>query len=114
MSENGNELDGFKRRVNLVQYAAASGFKIDRAKSWNGTTAMRNGDSLIFIKRKPNGHQVYWSPEGSKDSGTIIDFVQRLKGLNLGEVRVELRRLDLKYADAPVFEVLREPMEVLI
>jgi len=43
------------------------------------------------IKRNPNSHYVYFSVHDDADNGTVIDFAQKRKGLNLGQVRKELR-----------------------
>lgn len=91
MSNDAYEIENFKKRIDLVEYAKENGFEVKKKKSWRGTTAMRSGCEVIFVTRKPNGQQVYWSATDSRDSGTIIDFVQRRLNFNLGEVRKELR-----------------------
>ena len=87
------ELEVFKRDIDLVQYAAAAGYELDRRASSRGSAALRhpNGDKII-IAREPEGHWVYFSVRDDEDHGTIIDFVQRRHALSLGEVRQELRR----------------------
>jgi hypothetical protein len=84
------ELDRFKR-YDLRVYAATQAFVIDRRESSRCSTVMRRGHEKVIISRKDDGHYTYWSPHDDTDRGTIIDFVQRRKGLTLGEVRRELR-----------------------
>ncbi len=45
----------------------------------------------IIVTREPDGHYVYFSANGGSDSGTIIDFVQKQHGYNIGQVRKHLR-----------------------
>jgi Protein of unknown function (DUF3991)/Toprim-like len=84
------ELEGFKQ-LDLREYAASIGYAIDRRESSRNSTVMRRDHDKIIVSRKPDGHYTYWSPRDDQDRGTIIDFVQRRKGLSLGAVRKELR-----------------------
>jgi Protein of unknown function (DUF3991)/Toprim-like len=84
------ELDRFKQ-LDLRQYAASIGYTVDRRASSAGNTVMRRDHDKIIISRKPDGHYTYWSPRDEHHKGTIIDLVGRLKGLNLGGIRKELR-----------------------
>jgi curli biogenesis system outer membrane secretion channel CsgG len=87
-----DELNLFKRRIDLVKYAASIGFTVNKRKSWSGSTAMNRGTERIIVTRlKKTGHYVYWSPFDEKDHGTIIDFVQKRQGLDLSGARKELR-----------------------
>jgi hypothetical protein len=86
------ELDRFKRDIDLRAYAAAQGYQLDRRESWRGTAVMRRGGDKIVIKRDADGHYVYFSVRDDRDNGTIIDFVKNRQGLTLGAVRQELRR----------------------
>jgi Toprim-like/Protein of unknown function (DUF3991) len=86
------ELESFKSRIDLRAYAAAQGYQLDRKESWRGSSVMRhpNGDKVI-IKRRDNGHYLYFSVRNDEDNGSIIDFVQHRQHLSLGTVRKELR-----------------------
>jgi hypothetical protein len=85
------ELGRFKF-YNLAAFVASSYlFVIDKRESSRNSIVMRRGHEKIIISRKPDGHYTYWSPHDDTDHGTIIDFVQRRKGLTLGGVRKELR-----------------------
>jgi hypothetical protein len=46
----------------------------------------------VIVKRDADQHYVYFSVRDERDDGSIIDFAMRRKGLNLGQVRKELRR----------------------
>ncbi len=86
------ELESFKTSIDLRAYAAGQGYDLDRKESWRGSAVMRhaNGDKII-ISRKPDGHYTFFSVRADQDSGTIIDFIQKRKGLSLGAIRKELR-----------------------
>lgn len=88
-----DELDRFKREIDLRSYAAGQGYHLDAKESWRGSAVMRHpvSDDKIIIKRNANGHYVYFSVRDDDDNGTIIDFVQNRQGLSLGTVRKELR-----------------------
>jgi hypothetical protein len=90
----------------LRVFVASYGFVIDARESSRRSTVMRRGHEKIIISRKPeDGHYTYWSPHDDSDRGTIIDFVQRRKGLTLGGVRKELR----EWAGTPAPAVLQLP-----
>jgi hypothetical protein len=88
------ELEAFKTDIDLRHYAASRGYEQDKRKreSSRSSTIMRhsNGDKII-IKRGGDRHYVYFSVRDDSDNGSIIDFVQKRQGLNLGQVRKELR-----------------------
>jgi hypothetical protein len=86
-----SELDDFKRKIDLRQYAAEQGYTLDKRESWRGSAVMRNGGDKVVIKLDGDGHYVYFSVRDDRDNGSIIDFVQHRKRLSLGEVRKELR-----------------------
>ncbi len=87
------EIDDFKRRINLTEYAAVQGYVLDRKETSRNSVTMRGpGDDKIIIGRDANsGHWIYFSVRDDIDNGTIIDFVQNRQRLDLGEVRKILR-----------------------
>lgn len=87
-----SELEAFKTAIDLRAYAASLGYSLDRRESWRGSSVLRhgNGDKLI-VKKDHDQHYVYFSVRDDGDNGSIIDFAMRRKGLNLGQVRKELR-----------------------
>jgi hypothetical protein len=99
---DGDELDRFKREINLTELAASYGYRlVERERSaagnWRGSTAasisMRNPstDDKVVIRRDRDGHWTYFSVRDDSDNGTVIDFVQRRRAGGLGGVRKELR-----------------------
>jgi 5S rRNA maturation endonuclease (ribonuclease M5) len=92
MENRTDELEHFKQRINLVEYAEAKGYEIDRHESSRASVVMRKAeDKIIIATDSKDGHSVYFSVRNESDNGGIIDFVQRRQGLNLGQVRKELR-----------------------
>lgn len=92
MDSRTDELEDFKTRVNLTEFAAAHGYALDRKASSRSSAVMVNvaGDKLI-VAVGDDGHWVYFSVFNPTDNGTIIDFVQRRQGGTLGQVRRTLR-----------------------
>jgi len=86
-----DELERFKSEINLAEYAEAQGYEIDRRESSRASTVMRRGDDKIIVATDADGHGIYFSVRDDADHGSIIDFVQKRQGLNLGLVRKELR-----------------------
>lgn len=89
--QRADELERFKAEINLVEYAQARGYEIDRRESSRASTVMRSDQDKIIVATGGDGHGVYFSVTDDRDNGSIIDFVQRRQGLNLGQVRKELR-----------------------
>lgn len=87
-----DELERFKSRINLTEYMAAQGYQLDKTESSRHSVVMRSlGDDKLIVAKGQDGHWVYFSVRDEADNGSIIDFVQRRQGLNLGQVRRELR-----------------------
>jgi hypothetical protein len=88
-----DELERFKSEVNLTTYAASRGYRLDRRESSRSCGVMRHpttDDKIIVSRGQNDGHWIYFSVRDSRDHGTIVDFVQRRDGGNLGAVRREL------------------------
>jgi len=87
------ELDRFKRDINLCEFAAARGYKLDRRESSRGSAVMRHpsGDKIVIARALDDQHWTYFSVRDSADNGTVIDFLQRRSSAPLGAVRKELR-----------------------
>lgn len=88
-----NELERFKTEINLVEYAFNSGYEIDKNKSSQNCIVLKDnaGDKILVGLDQSDRHYFYYSVKDDKDYGSIIDFIQKRKNLNLGEVRLELR-----------------------
>jgi Toprim-like/Protein of unknown function (DUF3991) len=87
------ELERFKREINLTEFAATRGYRIDRRGSSRNAVMMRlsTNDDKITIARGPDQHWTYYSFRDPKDNGTVIDFLRSRGCRTLGEVRKELR-----------------------
>ena len=96
------ELDDFKTKIDLRQYAASQGYELDKRDSWRGSTVMRSGGDKIVIKKNWNNHYVFFSVRDDGDNGTIIDFVQNRRRCTLGHVRMALREWIGKPSTAPL------------
>lgn len=109
-----DELDRFKTQINLAEYAASQGYQLDRRESSRNSAVMRreSDDDKIIVATDNDGHGIYFSVRDDQDNGSIIDFVQRRKGLNLGQVRRELRPWcgdSSSYRPLPIPERIRKP-----
>jgi hypothetical protein len=91
-----DELESFKRQIDLRLYAASHGYQRDEKASWRGSDVMRHpttGDKIVVkfgTKRAPD-HWGYYSVRQDGDHGSIIDFAQRRLNISLGALRKELR-----------------------
>lgn len=91
MTHSADELSRFKSEINLSAYLADQGYQLDRKKSCTSYAVMRKGEEKLVITRAVDGHYVYTDAHNERDCGSIIDFVQHRRSLNLGQVRKELR-----------------------
>jgi len=90
-----DELDRFKREVNLTELAATRGYEIDRRKSSRASVVMRHPvtrDKVVISRGGAGQHWTYFSVGDSRDSGTVVDFLQHRGCPTLGRVRQELRQ----------------------
>jgi hypothetical protein len=87
------ELETFKTQINLVEYAQNQGYEIDSKKSSQNCIVLKDnlGDKILIGVDLNDGHYFYYSVKDERDKGSIIDFIQKRRSLNLGEVRKELR-----------------------
>jgi hypothetical protein len=93
-SADRDELDRFKRDINLTAFAADRGYRIDRRESSQGSVVMRHpgtDDKIVIARREGDKHWTYFSVRDNADNGTIIDFIQRRTRAPLGDIRRELR-----------------------
>lgn len=98
------ELEKFKHEINLTEFAAWCGYAVDARKSWGSSVVMRSETDKITVTKIAGGHWVFCSNYNPDFHGTIIDFCQKMKGGNFGQVRKNLRewlgspRLDIPAA----------------
>lgn len=88
------ELERFKRMVNLTELAAAGGYQLQPGQRGTATSVtMRHPgtEDKIVIRRGNDGHWTYFSVRDDRDNGSVVDFLQRRRALSLGAVRKELR-----------------------
>lgn len=92
ITHRNNELEQFKSRINLAEYAQTLGYQVDRKESSENSKVLRhdNGDKIVVVTGQ-NGHGIYFSVRDDRDSGSIIDFVQKRVGASLGQTRKALR-----------------------
>jgi hypothetical protein len=89
-----DELERWKRELNLAEFAGSRGYRIDRRQSTQRYVVMRfepTDDKIIISRRGSDQHWVYYSVRDPQDNGTVVDFIQRRSRTTLGEVRKELR-----------------------
>jgi len=86
------ELDRFKSDISLSDYAQAEfGYELVKKESSANSKVLKLGGDKIVVTRQQDGHDVYFSTGDGGDSGSIVDFLQKRKSLNLGQVRKSLR-----------------------
>ena len=87
------ELERFKTEINLVDYAQDNGYQLDKKKSSVNCIVLKDnqGDKILIGLDQTDRHYFYYSLTNETDKGSIIDFIQKRKNLNLGEIRKKLR-----------------------
>ena len=86
------ELEAFKTRINLTEYAAARGFRPVRRKTYRNSAVMDDGNGTrIIVGRDGDGHYIYFDPLNPRDSGSIVDFELNRNGRDFGQMRKTLR-----------------------
>lgn len=107
-----DELEEFKQ-IDLVNYVRSYGYKPVRGEVSRNSASLKNESTghKIVVTRESDGHFVYFSANGGSDSGTIIDFVQKQHGYNIGEVRKHLRGFspDIATAERSQKAILLQP-----
>jgi len=88
-----DELERFKTEINLPQFMANMGYEKDAKESSASSICMRCGNDKLIVTTDQRGHGIYFDVHDDSNNGTIIDFIQKLEGLNLGQVRKQLRPL---------------------
>lgn len=91
MATRDDELEAFKTRINLSEYAAAHGYELDVRASSRSSAVMRHATGDKIIIAMDDAHWVYFSVRDPADHGSIIDFIQHRQRVHLGQVRQMLR-----------------------
>jgi hypothetical protein len=85
-----DELERVKVEINLTEFAAGRGYRVDPRESSRNCVVMRHpstDDKIVIARDERDGHWIYFSVRDSRDHGTIIDFVQRRDRVSLSEAR---------------------------
>jgi hypothetical protein len=88
-----DELNGFKRKINLAELAASYGYVVVRKESCKTSLVMVNpaaASKIIVATNSLNGHGMFFEVHGNA-SGSVMDFVMYREGCNLGKARIKLR-----------------------
>ncbi len=85
------ELEYFKTSLNLVDYATTFGYEVDKVKSSKNHIVLKSGSDVLIVSVNSDGVWQYFNSQEKGDRGTIIEFLQQRRSLNLGQVRKELR-----------------------
>lgn len=87
-----DELERFKSEISLIDFAQIEfGYELIKKESSASSKILKCGGDKIIVTRQ-DGHDVYFSTGDDRDNGSIIDFFQKRKNVNLGQVRKELRQ----------------------
>ncbi len=89
-----DELGRFKSEINLTEYAASRGYRLDRRESSRNSIVMRHSatdDKIVVARDEGDRHWIYFSIRDSRDHGTIVDFVQRRDRVDVAGACRELR-----------------------
>ncbi len=112
------DIDRVKREVNLVKHVASMGYKLDKEKSCISYAVMEKGADKLVIRTSPNekGHwtygsvsDMYRSPKGEKDKGTIVDFM-----INRGYSFNDIRGLSSNHLDNTVWESIQKEKRLIL
>ena len=89
MLSRNDELERFKTDINLAELAAAYGYKRDPKKSTRATLSLEDeaGNHLVVSVNPGNGHWRWFNPINESQAGTVVDFLQTVEQISLGEVR---------------------------
>jgi len=86
------EMEKFKREINLAEFARTRGYRKEKGSSKNSLILKGlDGDRVVVATNSLDNHGVYFNVHDQKDSGSVIDFVRRRTGMNLPQIRKELR-----------------------
>ena len=86
----------------LETYAVSLGFVRDSEKSTNRVAVLRRDADKLLVTQGNDGHWIYRNERNHDDHGSILDFVMRQQGVNLGEARKQLRAwANLPFHPAP-------------
>ena len=88
-----NELEGFKKWIDLVDYAMTRNyteFDLNQSSKTCALLSRQADNGKIAVSRSHDGHWVYYDFRCNK-GGSILDFLMQQTGLNLGKARTQER-----------------------
>ena len=85
------ELEQFKRSINIAELAASYGFKVEGRPYPSGYTMRNAGSKIVVATDAKDGHGIFFEVHGNTDGGSVVDFVMWQRGCNLGYARKYLR-----------------------
>lgn len=90
-SNDDDELERFKQKVNIAELARTFGYTLDE-RSQRTSYRMKNASngSKIIVATGQDGHGIFFDTQGSA-SGSVLDFVMWQKGISLGYARKFMR-----------------------
>jgi hypothetical protein len=101
---NTDEIERFKREINLVEFAQVQGYEYDKKESSKASAVLRKDREKIIVATDKDGHGIYFNVGDNRDNGSIVDFVQRRQNLNIGQARKVLRPW-VSGTDQPTFRM---------
>ncbi|MEM7387299.1 MAG: DUF3991 and TOPRIM domain-containing protein [Verrucomicrobiota bacterium] len=113
MKPRKDELEEFKRRIDLRSYAISCGYEMDaRASCRSSWVLSRKGDKVV-VAQNTNGHWIFFSVRDHRDNGTILDFIQNRDWMTMGEVRKILRAWVPGEALPPIRQITTDRTRVI-
>lgn len=92
------------KALSIEAYALSLGYVRDSEKSSQRVAVLRRDSDKLLVTVGKDGHWIYRNERDHQDHGSILDFVMRQQGVNLGEARKELRA----WADLPFHPAQKE------
>lgn len=87
------ELETFKK-IPFQDIAEKLGYWLDPKESSINSRILRGPhDDKISVRQDNDEHWTYFSIRDDEDNGSVIDFIQRRKNLNLGQARKFIREI---------------------
>ena len=90
MKNSNSEIEKFKTEIDLCRYLESQGWQKDYNASCRSSAVLRQNNEKIIVG-KQRGHFVYKNTKRPGDQGSIIEYIQKRKKINLGQVRKILR-----------------------
>ena len=110
-----NELERFKREINLVEYVSNQDYtEIDKSRSSRTCLILRrqSDNGKIAVSRSNEGHFLYYDFRCGR-GGSIIDFVMHHTGSTLGQTRKRLRQVlggnVNSFSPPPIYRIVPSP-----